>query len=84
MLRAVNSLQQVSTTLKAALASDALFGLINTRLTLRTGVDLTRFSPQEDVDAALVARVLETLATLGFSEETLRLVAKKKADAVKG
>lgn len=74
----MNSLKEIETTLRSALGSDALFGLVNTRLVLRTGVDLTEFAAVDNRDPAKVSVVLEALKALGYSTAALQMVANKR------
>lgn len=74
----MQSLSEIQTTLRAALGSDALVGLINTRITLRTGVDLRRVDPRDDANPELVGKVGDALTALGFSLSHLKLVADNR------
>jgi hypothetical protein len=73
----VNSLTQIQSVLKTALKSPALFSLVNTRVMLRTGVDLGTILPRQDHDRGLVDSVLRELKAMGYSEVALQVVAKK-------
>ena len=74
----MTNLGGVRETLMKALGSEALFSLVNTRLTLATGVDLTRIQPAQDGDAALLERVIFSLRAMGFSPEALTQVASRR------
>lgn len=74
----MKSLNEIQTTLSAALGSEALVQLVNTRITLRTGVDLRTIQNQDNLNPELVAKVIEALTALGFSASTLQLVAQKR------
>lgn len=54
-----------------------MFSLVNTRLILRTGVDLGAIAPTQDADPALVERVLKELQAMGYSPQALRTVATR-------
>lgn len=73
----MDSLQQIGATLKVALGSPAMFSLVNTRLMLRTGVDLGSIQPKQDGDAALVSKVLMELKAMGYSVTALSAVAQR-------
>ena len=75
----MKSLREIQTTLRTALGNDALFTLLNTRVTLRTGVDLNSIQPTDDTDRTKVEKVEEVLTALGFSPSSLQLVAQKKS-----
>lgn len=49
------------------LTSAALFTSVNTRLILRTGVNLKLIRPEQNEDPVTVARVREALGAMGFS-----------------
>lgn len=75
----MNSIREIASTLHAALNSDAMFSLVNTRITLRTGIDLRN---QEDLTTrdtpTNTANVLEVLKTIGYSPEALQAVARTR------
>lgn len=74
----MNSLKEIETTLRAALSSDSMFGLVNTRLTLKTGVDLNVIKPADDRSVEKIARVVEALDALGYSAAALQVIARKR------
>ena len=74
----MKTLNEISQVLKAALASDAMFGLVNSRIAIRTGIDLTQISVGQDTAEEAVSKVLVALNALGFSPDALRLVAQRK------
>jgi hypothetical protein len=62
------SLSQVRARLEGVLGSNkALFSLINTRLILRTGVDLGDVSPSDSFNPQKVAVVISALKSMGYS-----------------
>ena len=63
----MQSLEQVRKTLSAMLNNQILFSLVNTRVILRTGVDLVAIKEQEDRDPESVARVLAALKAMGYA-----------------
>ncbi|MDQ3266862.1 MAG: hypothetical protein M3Y59_24955 [Myxococcota bacterium] len=73
----MKTLNQIQRTLLSALGSQAMFSLVNTRLILRTGVDLASIAPAQDVDAALVTKVLGALQAMGYSQQALNVVAQR-------
>ncbi len=73
----MKSLSQIQRTLLSALGSQAMFSLVNTRLILRTGVDLASIVPAQDADAALVTKVLTALQAMGYSQQALNVVAQR-------
>lgn len=73
----MKSLSQIQRTLLSALGSQAMFSLVNTRLILRTGVDLASIAPAQDADVALVTKVLTALQAMGYSQQALNVVAQR-------
>jgi hypothetical protein len=61
----MQSLDQVRKQLTATINNPAMFSLINTRLILRTGVDLVEFKPSDN-QPANVEKVLAALKAMGF------------------
>lgn len=76
----MNSLKEIESTLRAVLASDAMFGLVNTRVTLKTGIDLNGISPGDDKDAEKIGKVIEALQALGYTTSALQFLAKRKVN----
>lgn len=74
----MNSLSEIESTLRAVLSSDAMFGLVNTRVTLKTGVDLNGINPDDDQNAEKVGKVIDALQALGYTPSALRFLAKRK------
>ncbi len=72
----MNSIAEIKNTLRAALGSDALFSLVNTRLMLKTGVDLNKSEEIRDPNA--VPRALEALAAMGYSASAMKAIAQRK------
>lgn len=63
----LQSLQQVREALRRAVGGNqALFSLVNTRLILRTGVDLGKVEPAKDRDPAAVDAVIQALHAMGY------------------
>jgi len=60
----VQSLSEVATAVEASLGSAFFF--VNTRLVLRTGVNLREIDPALDGDDRVLAKVLATLAEFGI------------------
>lgn len=77
---AMRSLREIFTALRASLNDEALLSLLNTRLIIRTGVDLRVIDPSQDSDPATLKKVADALAKLGFSVETLNVAPQRKAD----
>lgn len=73
----MNSLTQIHRTLLNALGNPAMFSLVNTRLMLRTGVDLAAIAPAQDADVTLVQKVLKELQAMGYSPQALDTVARR-------
>jgi hypothetical protein len=73
----MHSLKDIQSTLQKALGSPAMFSLVNTRLMLRTGVDLNSIKPPEDRDQAVVTKVLSALDAMGYSKAALVTVAQR-------
>ena len=63
----LDTLEQVKLTLTSTLSSPALFSLVNTRVMLRTGVDLGEIKPAENRNQAAVSKVLTVLSAMGYS-----------------
>lgn len=76
----MKSLSEIENTLRAALGSDAMFGLVSMRVTLKTGVDLNGITPTDDQSAEKVAKVVEALQALGYSAAALRMIANRKVN----
>lgn len=49
------------------MGSDDALKLLNTRLFLRTGVNLKQIRPDQNTDAALIAKVLGALTAFGHT-----------------
>jgi len=62
----MHSLEQVRQTLSAMLNNQILFSLVNTRIILRTGVDLVAIKAEEDRNPESVAKVLAALKAMGY------------------
>lgn len=75
----LNSLEEIRRTLNLALGNEALFSLVNTRVMLKTGVDLSRFEPTENLEPGRVEKVLSALQAMGYSKSALLLVTQRKA-----
>lgn len=72
----MNSVREIASVLQVALKSEALFSLVNTRITLRTGIDLSSpdLASRDTPDAA--QSVLNVLKAIGYSVESLQRVAQ--------
>lgn len=75
----MNSVHEIATVLRAALKSDALFSLVNTRITLRTGIDLQSPDLASRDNPENVQSVLGVLKAIGYSVESLQTVARSQA-----
>ena len=73
----MKSLVEIRVSLESALGSPALFALVNTRIVLKTGVDLGKIRDGENQSEESVAKVLTALQGMGYSVEALSLVAKR-------
>jgi hypothetical protein len=65
----VHSLAEIESAFRTSVPDEALRGLINTRVLLRTGVNLRMIDPQKDRNPEVVAHVLSTLADFGYRLE---------------
>lgn len=74
----MNSLKEIETTLRAALGSESMFGLVNTRITLKTGVDLNGIKAFDDRNTEKVGKVIAALESLGYSTSALQSIATRK------
>lgn len=63
----MRSLEDVQRALRLRVGGDDALKLLNTRVFLRTGVNLKQVRPDQNTDAAVVAKVLTGLAALGHS-----------------
>ena len=63
----VNSLEEVQSAFRARVPNDVLRGLINTRVFLRTGVNLKEVDAKQNMDSELVTTVLRTLDEFGYN-----------------
>jgi hypothetical protein len=63
----VIDLERIRSGLLAQLGSDSKFSFVNTRLILKTGINLRDYKPQEARDPAVVAKVVGALAEQGFN-----------------
>ena len=71
-------LDDIRALLQGALGNEALVDLVSTRVALRTGVSLTETGPQEDVDEERVQQVVLALQDMGYSLQSLTLVAEAR------
>jgi hypothetical protein len=74
----VKSLGEICSTLTLALGSPALFTLVNTRIVLKTGIDLSQIRDDEDTSPDSVSRVLSALESMGYSTQALQMVARRQ------
>ncbi|HEY4012364.1 MAG TPA: hypothetical protein VGM06_03435 [Polyangiaceae bacterium] len=63
----VSNLERIKNELLAQLRSDSKFSFVNTRVILRTGVNLREYTLEEAHDPVVVARVLKALGEQGFT-----------------
>lgn len=63
----LDTLGDVRDTFRDLVPNDALRGLINTRVFLRTGVNLKEIRPDQSARPELVGSVLKALAELGYT-----------------
>lgn len=73
----MTTLVQITTALNAALGNPAMFSLVNTRVILRTGVDLRNIAPEQNANGDCVTKVLTALEAMGYSRSSFELIAKK-------
>lgn len=62
----MKTLDEILSRLSASVGNPAMLSLINTRLILRTGVDLKDIKPGQNESREAIARVLEELKAMGF------------------
>ncbi len=62
----MTNLEQVREALIDALGGEGKLPLVNARLILRTGVNLSQIDSRHNADAARVGKVLEALREMGF------------------
>jgi len=65
----VQSLAEIENAFRATVPDDILRGLINTRVLLRTGVNLRVIDPDKDRNPEVVEQVLRALADFGYRLE---------------
>jgi hypothetical protein len=63
----VNSLEEVQEAFRARVPNDTLRGLVNTRVFLRTGVNLKAVEQKQNTDRELVQTVLVALSEFGYN-----------------
>ncbi len=63
----LDSLDRIRRALTSSLSNPSMFGLINTRLILRTGVDLAGLHSELNNNPEAVSRVLKALSEMGYS-----------------
>jgi hypothetical protein len=73
----MNSVREIARVLRATLQSDALFSLINTRITLRTGIDLLSPDLENKDTPENAEKVLGVLEAIGYTSAALQTVAAK-------
>jgi hypothetical protein len=64
-MSSLKDLDEVATTLLSSVGQ-AVFGPVSTRVLLRTGVNLRSPRPDHVTDPAAVAKVVSTLADMGY------------------
>lgn len=75
----MNSVREIASVLRIALNSEALFSLVNTRITLRTGIDLQSPDLAARDNPENLQSVLGVLKAIGYSVESLQTVARAQA-----
>jgi hypothetical protein len=63
----LQTLDDVQRALRARVGSDDALKLVTTRVFLRTGVNLKQVRPDQNVDAAVITKVVGALAAFGHS-----------------
>ena len=63
----MRNLDDVQRALRARVSSDDALKLLTTRVFLRTGVNLKAVRPEQNSDAAVVAKVVGALAAFGHA-----------------
>ena len=63
----INSLDALGVALREKLAAQTHFHTINTRLILQTGVNLKKIRPEQNLDQALIGKVLDALSRMGVA-----------------
>jgi hypothetical protein len=63
----LKSLDDVQRALRGRVSSDDALKLLTTRVFLRTGVNLKEVRPEQNTDAAVVAKVVGALAAFGHA-----------------
>ncbi|HZH04873.1 MAG TPA: hypothetical protein VEY30_13895 [Myxococcaceae bacterium] len=69
----VGSLEQVKRALNALVKDEQLFMLVNTRLALRTGIDLRNITAEQNSNPDLLLTALVTLKAMGYPVTTSNL-----------
>lgn len=65
----VKTLEELQDRLRSEVPSPAIFQCLNTRLMIQLGVNLNDISPEQNEDAALVGRVIESLGRMNIHLE---------------
>ncbi len=65
----LDTLDGIKRVLSTTLNNPSLFSLINTRLMLRTGVDLASIKPADNRNPTAVSKVLGALQAMGYQLE---------------
>lgn len=63
----MRTLDDVHRALRTRVGSDDALKLVTTRVFLRTGVNLKQIRPDQNVNAAMVTKVIGALAAVGHS-----------------
>ena len=63
----MRTLDDVQRALRERIGSDDAMKLVTTRVFLRTGVNLKQVKPEQNADAAVIAKVVGALAAFGHS-----------------
>ena len=71
------TLEQIKSILSTNLGSPAMFSLVNTRLILRTGVDLAEISQTDNANRDSIAKVLKALEAMGYQTSAFERTPQK-------
>lgn len=63
---ALRDLDGVRSALTTCLDNDMAFNAVNTRIVLRTGVNLKAIRPDQRTNETLIAKVVDTIAEMGY------------------
>jgi enamine deaminase RidA (YjgF/YER057c/UK114 family) len=72
------SLNHLQDLLRTVLGSDAMFSLVNTRVVLKTGIDLNAIDPALNHKTEAIQKVVSALGAMGYTADSLLAVARHK------